>query len=147
MPRPIKKRCICHLPDITFFQPKGSHINGEVILKYEELESIRLKDLESMEQEECAVSMEISRPTFQRILLSAREKIADALVNGKSIRIEGGNYKRAHCMMECTKCGHKWNSNIEINDHTHKNCPNCGTIVPCRRGRGQCRGHCRKNNC
>ena len=65
----------------------------EVILTVEELEAVRLKDLEGLEQEECADMMKVSRPTFFRIITSARQKIADALVNGKAIRVEGGNYK------------------------------------------------------
>ena len=64
----------------------------EVILKVEEVEAIRLKSHLNLEQEECAQMMQISRPTFQRILGEAYAKIADALTNGKGIRIEGGNY-------------------------------------------------------
>ena len=54
---------------------------------------MRLKDLESLEQEECAQKMKISQPTFHRLILSARKKIADAIINGKAIKIEGGNFK------------------------------------------------------
>jgi len=57
------------------------------------MEAVRLKDLERMEQAACAVQMEISRPTFQRVLAKARRKIAGALLTGKSIRIAGGNYE------------------------------------------------------
>jgi len=65
----------------------------EVILPVEEYEAVRLKDLENLEQEECARKMNISQPTFHRLVLSARKKIADALINGKAIKIEGGNFK------------------------------------------------------
>jgi predicted DNA-binding protein (UPF0251 family)/predicted Fe-Mo cluster-binding NifX family protein len=64
----------------------------EVVLKVEEFEAIRLKNHLNLEQEECAQMMQISRPTFQRILIEAYSKIADALSNGKGIRIEGGSY-------------------------------------------------------
>ena len=64
----------------------------EVRLVVEELEAIRLKDLEGLEQEETAVKMGISQPTLHRILLSAHTKTADALVNGKALRIDGGDY-------------------------------------------------------
>jgi predicted DNA-binding protein (UPF0251 family) len=62
------------------------------VLKVEELESIRLKDYLKMEQEEAAERMGVSQPTFNRILHEARRKIAEALVEGKAIRIEGGDY-------------------------------------------------------
>jgi predicted DNA-binding protein (UPF0251 family) len=65
----------------------------ETILAVDEFEAIRLKDLEGLEQEECASRMNISQPTFHRLVLSARKKIAEAIVNGKAIRIEGGNFE------------------------------------------------------
>lgn len=64
-----------------------------VVLAVEEFEAVRLKDLEELEQEECAERMGISQPTFHRILSAARKKISDALINGKAIRIEGGSFK------------------------------------------------------
>ena len=67
----------------------------EVCLSFEETESIRLKDIEGLDQEQCAKMMNISRPTFQRVLGSARKKIAEAILNSKAIRIEGGNYEMA----------------------------------------------------
>ena len=84
MARPTKWRKIENIPAVPYFIPSDKDI-PEVdsnTLKLEELEAIRLKDLEGMEQGECAVRMEVSRPTFQRILISAREKIADSLING-----------------------------------------------------------------
>jgi len=65
----------------------------ESIIGFDEFEVVRLKDLEGLEQEEAAKKMKISRPTFQRLLICARKKLADAIVHGKAIRIEGGNYK------------------------------------------------------
>lgn len=59
----------------------------------EEFEAVRLKDFEDFDQQEAAEKMGISQPTFHRTLVSARKKIADALVNGKALRIEGGNYE------------------------------------------------------
>jgi uncharacterized protein len=94
MPRPRKNRWICCEPGVTFFKPRGIPVTEleEVRLKVDELEAIRLKDLEGLEQEQTAVKMGISQPTLHRILLSAHTKIADALVNGKALRIEGGDY-------------------------------------------------------
>jgi predicted DNA-binding protein (UPF0251 family) len=97
MPRPPKCRRVAYLPEATYFKPAGIPLRllDEVILSVEEAEAIRLKDLEGLEQEQGAEKMNISRPTFQRVLASARQKIADALLNGKAIRIEGGNFEVA----------------------------------------------------
>jgi predicted DNA-binding protein (UPF0251 family) len=94
MPRPRKNRWICCEPGVTFFKPRGIPMTEleEVRLAIDELEAIRLKDLEGLEQEETAAKMGISQPTLHRILLSAHTKTADALVNGKALRIEGGDY-------------------------------------------------------
>ena len=64
----------------------------ESILTVDELEAVRLSDQEGKDQTDAAKSMGVSQPTFQRIYVSARKKIADALVNGKALKIEGGNY-------------------------------------------------------
>lgn len=115
MARPTKWRKIEYIPTIHYFVPAemdGAQI-PENILKIEELEAIRLKDLEGLEQEECAERMEVSRPTFQRILLSAREKIADSLIHGKRIHIEGGNFTRNICLIKCLKCGKEWKESCE----------------------------------
>jgi predicted DNA-binding protein (UPF0251 family)/DNA-directed RNA polymerase subunit RPC12/RpoP len=139
MPRPVKWRRIEKLPAVPFFIPseKGIAEVPEIIVKLEELEAVRLKDLEGLEQEECAEKMSVSRPTFQRILLSAREKIADSLVNGKVIQIEGGNFTRNICPVRCTDCGREWKESFEkietIKNGTYA-CPSCGSVhVVCRR--------------
>lgn len=95
MPRPSKCRRVEFLPNVTYFKPAGVPLKNleEVSMSVEEVEAVRLKDLEGLEQEQGAEKMNISRPTFQRILASARQKIADALLSGKAIRIEGGNFE------------------------------------------------------
>jgi predicted DNA-binding protein (UPF0251 family) len=97
MPRPPKCRRVAFLPEATYFKPAGIPLRllDEVRLSVEEAEAIRLKDLEGLEQEDGAEKMNVSRPTFQRVLASARQKIADALLNGRAIRIEGGNFEVA----------------------------------------------------
>jgi predicted DNA-binding protein (UPF0251 family) len=97
MPRPLKCRRVAFLPNVTYFKPAGILLKAleEVQLSVEEAEAIRLKDLEGLEQEEGAERMNISRPTFQRVLASARQKMADALLHGKAIRIEGGSFEMA----------------------------------------------------
>ncbi|MCD6547561.1 MAG: DUF134 domain-containing protein [Nanoarchaeota archaeon] len=94
MPRPVIPRRVWFNPRICYFKPAGMPLSRleEVILSVEEFEAIRLKDLEDMDQTKAAEKMNVSQPTFNRILNSARKKIADALVNGKAIRIEGGFY-------------------------------------------------------
>lgn len=94
MAREPRCRRVEHLPRVGCFKPAGisSSRLEEVQLKVEELEAIRLKDHLRLEQEDCAKRMQISRPTFQRILVEARAKIAYALCSGRAIRIEGGNY-------------------------------------------------------
>jgi predicted DNA-binding protein (UPF0251 family)/predicted Fe-Mo cluster-binding NifX family protein len=93
MPRP---RCISNigfLPQVTYFKPAGVRIGDieEVVLHHDELEAIRLKDLLGIPQEEAALQMNVSQPTFHRLLLSAHEKMAHTVINGKALRIGGGN--------------------------------------------------------
>lgn len=95
MPRPKRCRRVCFPPGLTYFKPAGIRLVDleESVLTVDEFEAVRLKDLEGLEQETAAARMNISQPTFHRILSSARTKIADAIVNGKAIRIDGGVYR------------------------------------------------------
>jgi predicted DNA-binding protein (UPF0251 family) len=101
---------------------------GEVNLTVEELEAIRLKDLEGLEQEECAKQMGVSRATFQRILYSARSKVAEALVCGKAIRISGGSFQVPSIQrMQCLNCGHVLEFPVgQVPDGAEVTCPECG---------------------
>ncbi len=103
MPRPFKCRRVAFMPGITYFKPAGIPLREleEVCLSVEEVESIRLKELEGLDQAQGAEKMNVSRPTFQRILASARKKTADALLNGKAIRIEGGNFEVTSLKCKC----------------------------------------------
>lgn len=107
MPRPSKCRRVEWLPHQTYFKPAGIPLKdlSEVTITVEEMEAIRLKDLEGLEQQACAEKMQVSRPTFQRIISGARAKIARALVEGKAIRVQGGNFKVAQRKFICGKCG------------------------------------------
>ena len=153
MARPTKWRQIEHIPTVENFIPsdQGTTQFDENILKLEELEAIRLKDLEGLEQGDCAEKMQVSRPTFQRILISAREKIADSLINGKAIRIEGGNFTRNICSVRCLDCGHDWTESFENMERIGNGeyaCPKCGSknIVCGRGGKGKfCKGYCRRH--
>ncbi len=92
MPRPFCNRRIAGRPAASIFKPIGVPIARleEVVMTLDEFEAIRLADLDGLYQENAAEKMRISRPTFSRIVDSAHRKIADALVHGKSLRIEGG---------------------------------------------------------
>lgn len=92
MPRPKKCRMVGFVPDNPCFHPQ-LHNKDEVVLSIEEVEAIRLSDYLEIEQDSAAESMNVSRGTFQRIIDAARRKTADALVHGKTIRIDGGNYQ------------------------------------------------------
>ena len=94
MPRPRKSRKVCHYPDVLGFDPVGMEENKDtVILTVDEYETIRLMDKEGYSQEQCGEKMGIARTTVQLIYTSARAKIAGALVEGRPIRIEGGDYQ------------------------------------------------------
>ena len=99
MPRPRKCRKVGFIPTNNCFLPK-KQTNEEVILNIEEIEALRLSDFNMLDQDEAAKSMDISRGTFQRILNLARYKTADAIINGKIIRIEGGDYE----LIKATSC-------------------------------------------
>lgn len=134
MPRPQKPRRVGFIPDATHFKPAGVplRVMEEVRITIEEAEAVRLKDLDGLEQEEGASKMNISRSTFQRVLASARQKIADALLNGKAIRIDGGNFEMAVRRFRCVN-GHEWNVPFEVMVNTPPQlCPTCNTpsIMP-----------------
>ena len=127
-------RRVSYVPQVKYFKPSGLPLASlkEVRLLMEEAESIRLKDLEGLEQQECAEKMNVSRPTFSRVLDSARQKIADALLNGKAIRIEGGNFEMARRSFRCIS-GHEWEVPFEsLITAPPEACPECDTpsIMP-----------------
>ncbi len=150
MPRPVKWRRVDSIPSVTHFKPAGIPLHSleEVNLTVEEVEAIRLKDLEGLEQEDCAQRMQVSRPTFHRVLESARKKLADALLNGKAIRIEGGNFELAMRRFRCGNDGYEWDVPFDEMVVGHPSaCPACHSteIQPTpgfgsgMRRRGRCR--------
>ena len=95
MPRPCCLRHVDVNPCSVYFKPAGIPVRmlEEVVLTLDELEALRLADLNGLYQEQAAARMKVSRPTFARIIEKARQKVADALIHGKALRLEGGAVK------------------------------------------------------
>ncbi len=113
MPRPVKWRKICRLPESNKFGPLDLDAKEEncVRMTVDEFETIRLIDLEGLTQEECAKQMNVARTTVQGIYAEARKKIAQSLVNGKVLVIEGGEYRLCEgfvkdCRLKCHRHRH-----------------------------------------
>ena len=107
MPRPKCCRHIGAMPGKTFFQPEGAAPSSfeAVLLTLDEYEAIRLADLEGLYQEQAASRMNVSRQTFGRIVEAAHRKLADVIVNGKALRIEGGPVSLAGAEpVRCPRC-------------------------------------------
>lgn len=94
MARPKKRRMVHFEHNIRHFKPSGICLNelDEINITIDELESLRLSYIENMKQDDAAEKMHVHQSTYQRTLQRTLQKIADALVNGKSIRVEGGDY-------------------------------------------------------
>jgi predicted DNA-binding protein (UPF0251 family) len=95
MVRPRRIRRISFQPDVTYFKPAGvpmMHLE-ETVLSFDELEAIRLIDSEGMEQNKAGKKMKISQSTLSRLLKNGRKKLADAIISGQAIKIQGGNFK------------------------------------------------------
>ena len=120
MARPRKWRNVCDLPQRNRFGPIGSPVDFEdrIIMTVDEYEAIRLIDTEGLSQEECAAQMKVARTTVQGIYAEARKKLAESLVDGKVLLIEGGEYRL--CSERGERCGQ-----------------GCGILHRHREGRGQ----------
>lgn len=111
MGRPKCPRQIDCMPGSSYFKPRGIPVSmlDEVVLPVDEFEAIRLADYEGLYHEQAAEKMSVSRTTFGRIVASAHKKVADALTNGKALRIEGDVIKMAEMRkFKCYGCGHEW---------------------------------------
>lgn len=122
MPRPQQNRKISTPPLMQGFKPFGIPRRelGTVVLQFDEYETMRLLDYEGMTQEQAAEQMEVSRPTLTRIYENARKIIAQALVEGKMIVIEGGNVDFGREWYRCRRC-HKLVDGLD----KHVRCRNC----------------------
>ena len=129
MSRPVKWRKVCSLPESDLFGPLNASGSDKdtVVMTVEEYETIRLIDLEAMTQEECAERMQVARGTVQSIYKEARQKIAQAIVIGHRLRIEGGTYqlyKGRDPQGQCHRCRRRQGRRFEnqiINEGRTKN--------------------------
>ncbi len=155
MARPRKIRSVNFEPEVTYFKPRAVPLSqlDEVELTFDELETLRLSHIKKLGQTDAAMKMEIHQSTFQRTLARAREKITDALVNGKAIKINGGDYKmpdkdgtgprgqgRGRGRMDdnlsagpdgicrCLGCGHE-QPHVRGQQCNQIKCPKCDTLM------------------
>lgn len=149
MPRPQRCRQIGALPPNAVFKPAGVPARdlAEITLTVDEFEALRLADYEGLYQEQAAERMGVSRQTFGRIVESARKKVAQALVQGMALRIEGGQVEMAEMRtFECAQCGHVWETPFGLGRPA--GCPNCQSKAlhrakeaPAGPAGGRCRRH------
>jgi len=125
MPRPFRCRRIFCRPGSDYFKPRGIPVRllQEVGLTLDELEAIRLADLEGMYQQDAARKMNVSRQTFGNIVNSAHMKIADCLVNAKALKIEGGVVEMIEREFICYECKHEWT--LPYGSGRPNECPEC----------------------
>ena len=127
MVRPQKERRVAFNPEISYFKPRGIPMFDleEVCLTVDQREAIRLSDLMGLSHEEAGRHMGVSRATFGRIIQRAREAVADALINGKAINVEGGNYQLVNKarIFRCSDCDHEWVEPLGTGRPPH--CPSC----------------------
>jgi predicted DNA-binding protein (UPF0251 family) len=129
MPRPRKRRRVWHEPKPAIFKPVGVPLDQlkAITLLQEELEALRLVDLEGQYQETAAREMDVSRSTLQRIVNEARFKVAQALTEGAALHIEGGTFMVARIWWQCTDCGYQWEIEHGSGKSVPVQCPSCAS--------------------
>jgi predicted DNA-binding protein (UPF0251 family) len=143
MARPKRCRRISSTPGSRYFKPKGIPLSAieEVALSFDEYEAIRLADLNGLYQEQAAELMGVSRQTFGRIIESAHQKVAEALVKGRALKIEGGAVEAASVSaFRCGDCQHAWR--LSGDTVQPEKCPSCesGDIRSVEKDKGPYRG-------
>lgn len=129
MPRPRKHRRLSRRPRSAIFKPVGVPLESldRVTMLHEELEALRLADLERRHQAEAAEQMGVSRSTFQRVVREARRKVALALVSGTALQVEGGTFRVAGVRRHCSDCGYNWELVHGSGQGPSQICPRCGS--------------------
>ncbi|MFO7750806.1 MAG: DUF134 domain-containing protein [Desulfobacteraceae bacterium] len=127
MVRPVINRKVGYKPEVNYFKPRGIPMTEllEVVLTVDEREAVRLADLEGMSHDEGGRQMGVSRATFGRILKNARNTIADAVINGKAIDVQGGHYEMVTTdrTVRCRSCCHRWKEPCQMKKENA--CPLC----------------------
>ncbi len=137
---PYRRRLVQLPPRINQFKPSGIPAKSlkNIILTIDEYEGIRLADYQGLDHSGAAESMGISRPTFSRLIEKARNKVAQALIDGMMLTIEGGNFDFTHDLYQCADCGDTIEHPVE---NKLNECPDCGSkninnFAGSRRNRG-----------
>jgi len=127
MPRKKLHRMVTREPPVSVFKPAGIPAMDldEILITIDEFEALRLADFEGLSQRDASIEMHISQPTFNRVLSSARHKVATALVQGYVLRIEGGRYvlTDGSGTLECLDCG----ATVDMSAEDKSTCPECGS--------------------
>jgi predicted DNA-binding protein (UPF0251 family) len=127
MPRKKRRRTVTKEPPVSVFKPAGIPAKelDEILITIDEFEAIKLADFENLSQRDASSIMKVSQPTFNRILSSARSKIAEGLVQGSVLRIEGGRYVLADGtgQLECMDCG----ASVDMSSENKSTCKKCGS--------------------
>ena len=126
MARPLKERLVNNPPLFTEFKPMGVAIRllDEVKLSLDEYEAFRLADHLGLSHEEAADEMDISRSTFTRLIEKSRKKIAEFIIQGKFMSIDGGNIHFKKNIIRCQDCGYMFNTNFKT---SFNKCPECNS--------------------
>jgi len=128
MAKPKKDRRVQYPPSVVYFKPQGIPMFQleQEILTVDEYEAIRLVDKDELDQEQAAKRMGVSRATCARIMDSAHKKVAEALTEGKAIRIEGGNFVLKLNRYRCMECGARWEAELPPQSEDEPlSCPKC----------------------
>jgi predicted DNA-binding protein (UPF0251 family) len=139
MGRPKNCRRVGFLPGSRYFKPRGVPLSvlEEVILTVDEFEAVRLADFEGLYQEQAAEKMDVSRQTFGRIIEAGRKKVAEALVKGKALKIEGGEIEMPEMRrFRCHDCQHPWELPYGIGRPSECPCCKSGNIHRAQEDRG-----------
>ncbi|MCB0283957.1 MAG: DUF134 domain-containing protein [Calditrichaeota bacterium] len=126
MKQPYRRRRIDEPPKFLNFKPSGipRGMLKKIEISLDEYEAIRLADYMQLEHEEASEKMNISRPTFTRLIRSARQKVAKSIIEGHELIIKGGNIELLNALHHCKDCGETVSKPI---DETEENCPECGS--------------------
>jgi len=139
--RPVLKKIINTVPLYAYFKPQGIPMTNLKVetLSFEEIEALKLKDVDNLEQEDAAEKMGISRSTFQRIIKSARYKLVNSIIEGRALKVEGGNYIPTDKVIikQCLKGGQHYyvkrddigSASKDFQGISKVKCPECGERI------------------